>query len=255
MIRNWYIGAGGMNAQQARLDAISNNLANADTTGFKRDIAVSREIAPRRAAFPRGAPGAADAAGAAPVVDAVVTYTDFSQGTLRPTGAQMDFALDGEGFFCVQTPEGERYTRDGEFSVGADGCLVTKGGYAVLGEDGVLNTGGKPFTVAADGVLRGAGGEVLGAFRIVRFPDVRHLKRRGDSIWSADGEPAEPYAAEDDARPRVLQGFVEGSNVNVVNEMVRMIEVNRAYEANQRAVRTEDEMAGILWSRVAQSGD
>src|SRR5690554_1287983 len=139
MVRGWYTGASGMNAQQKRLDAISNNLANVDTTSYKRDISVSKnfpELLLRRMeddGVYRNPFGSADAA---PIIGKVglgvelnELFTDFQQGSYKPTGNGTDMALEGKGFFAVETPYGERYTRNGNFSIGVEGYLETKEGY------------------------------------------------------------------------------------------------------------------------------
>ena len=148
MIRGWYIGASGMNAQQNRLDAISNNLANVDTTGFKKEIPVSKEFSElllRRTQADgvyRTSFGSADAA---PIIGSIglgvetnELYTDFQQGSFKNTDTKTDLALSGEGFFAVETPNGERYTRNGNFHLGKEGILLTKEGYPVLGENGPI---------------------------------------------------------------------------------------------------------------------
>lgn len=261
MIRGWYIGASGMNAQQNRLDAISNNLANVDTTGFKKDIPVSKEFSElllRRSKAdgvlrtPDGSQDIAPVIGRIGLgVETNELYTDFSQGSFKATDTATDMALGGEGFFCVQTPSGERYTRNGNFHIGREGLLLTKEGYPVLGENGVINTNHEAFKVDEDGMVKAEdGGEVLDRLKIVRFENERYLKKQGSSLWTANDISGAAYVAEGEERPRLLQGYTETSNVNVVNEMVQMIEVNRAYEANQKAVQTEDDMADTLWSRV-----
>ncbi len=148
MIRGWYIGASGMNAQQNRLDAISNNLANVDTTGYKKDIAVSKsfsELLIRRTQADGIVSNSFGSRDVAPVVGKIglgvetnELYTSFEQGSFKNTEVKTDFALGGEGFFAVQTPMGERYTRNGNFNIGKEGILETKDGYPVLGENGII---------------------------------------------------------------------------------------------------------------------
>ena len=165
MIRGWYTGASGMNAQQNRLDAISNNLANVDTAGYKRDIVVSKsfpELLIRRTnadgvyKIPNGM-GSADAA---PVigklglgVETNESYIDFTQGSFKLTNTATDIALSGKGFYTIETPNGERYTRNGDFFIGKEGILETKDGYPVLGENGIIRVENDKFTVNQDGVI------------------------------------------------------------------------------------------------------
>lgn len=264
MIRGWYTGASGMNAQQNRLDAISNNLANVDTAGYKRDITVSKsfpELLIRRANFdgmyeiPNGM-GSADAA---PVIGKVglgvetnENYIDFSQGSFKISNTNTDIAFTGKGFYSIQTPLGERYTRNGNFLIGKEGILETKDGYPVLGEKGIIRLADDKFTVNEDGVLISQEGEEIDRFKVVRFDNERYLKKMGESLYSSNDISGPAHIAEGDERPGFLQGYTETSNVNVVNEMVQMIEVNRAYEANQKTIQSEDTMMSTLWSKVAQ---
>lgn len=262
MIRGYYIGASGMRTEQERLNAISNNLANVNTTGYKRDVTISKafpELLLRRTGAD-GVYGIPDgSADMAPVVGKIglgvetnENYTEFDQGSLRQTETMSDLALGGEGFFCVLTPNGERYTRDGNFLVGKEGILETKNGFPVLGEAGYINVKEISFNVDENGVVKDSdNGEAIARVKIVRFDNEQYLKKIGVNLYLANENSGEAHIAEGEERPRLLQGFVETSNVNVVNEMVRMIEVNRAYEANQKTVKSADEMMTLLWSKTA----
>jgi flagellar basal-body rod protein FlgF len=261
MIRGWYIGASGMNAQQNRLDAISNNLANVDTTGYKRDITVSKnfsELLLRRTnadgvyETPFGSADAAPVIGKLGLgVETNENYTDFQQGSFKATDTKTDFALAGKGFFAVQTPDGERYTRNGNFFLGKEGILETKDGYPVLGEKGVINLQNDKFMLREDGKIYSEDGKEVDRLKVVRFDNERYLKKAGESMYNPNDISGPAHIAEGDERPRMIQGYTETSNVNVVNEMVQMIEVNRAYEANQKTITSEDSMMGTLWTRVA----
>ena len=261
MIRGWYIGASGMNAQQNRLDTISNNLANVDTTGFKKEIPVSKEFSElllrRTQADGIYKPGFGSC-DVAPVIGSIGVgvetnelYTDFQQGSFKNTDTKTDMALSGEGFFAVETPNGERYTRNGNFHLGKEGILLTKEGYPVLGENGPIHVEDDRFYVNQDGMIYNKEDNVLvDRIKVVRFENERFLKKQGSSLWNTNDIAGQPHIAEGDERPRFLQGYTETSNVNVVNEMVQMIEVNRAYEANQKSVQTQDSMMDTLWSKV-----
>lgn len=262
MVRGWYTGASGMNAQQNRLDAIANNLANADTTAFKRDIAVSKsfpELLMRRMnddGMYKTPFGSADAA---PIIGKVglgvetnEVYTVFEQGAFKVSDIKTDIALGGEGFIAIQTPEGERYTRNGSFTIGKEGFLETKDGYPVLGEKGPIQVNDDSFTVNKDGLILSSDGSTeIDRIKTVRFDNERYLKKAGNSFYTATDISGPAHIAEGDERPQFMQGYLETSNVNVVNEMVQMIEVNRAYEANQKLVQAEDSMMDTLWQRVA----
>lgn len=262
MIRGWYTGASGMNAQQNRLDAISNNLANVDTAGYKRDITVSKsfpELLIRRTNLDGVYETPFGSAEAAPVIGKLglgietnENYTDFAQGSFRQTDQNTDVAFGGKGFFAVQTPLGERYTRDGNFIIGKEGILETKDGYPVLGEKGFIRVENDRFTVNEDGIISSQeDSEVIDRFKVVRFDNERYLKKMGNNLYSSNKISGLAHIAEGSERPKFLQGYMETSNVNVVNEMVQMIEVNRAYEANQKTITSEDSMMGTLWTKTA----
>lgn len=262
MIRGWYTGASGMNAQQNRLDAISNNLANVDTAGYKKDVTVSKsfpELLLRRMNLDGVYETPFGSAEAAPIigklglgVETNENYTDFTQGSFRQTDSNTDIAFGGEGFFAVKTPLGERYTRDGNFILGKEGILLTKDGYPVLGEKGYIHAETDKFTVNEDGMIYSEkNNELIDRFKVVRFDNERYLKKMGTNLYSDNDISGPAHIAEGNERPRFVQGYLETSNVNVVNEMVQMIEVNRAYEANQKTITSEDSMMGTLWSKTA----
>ncbi|MBU8912656.1 MAG: flagellar basal-body rod protein FlgF [Spirochaetales bacterium] len=279
MLRGIYTGAAGMVVQQNRLDAISNNLANVDTTGYKRDTAIQKafpELLLRRMSddgvtqFPYRHPvvGSFDSAA---VVGSIGTgvetnevFTAFTQGGLRQTENSFDLALDGDGFFVVQTPYGERYTRNGSFLIGSEGMLVTKQGYPVLGENGPIQLKLNNFVVNEDGVIyentdfaddprrlvsmrenEWLNTVEVDRLQIVQVRQPRYLQKQGDSFWRTTEESGEA-AIVTAGRPKVRQGFLEGSNVNPVTEMVQMIEVNRAYEANQKVIQAQDQATSRL---------
>ena len=263
MIRGWYTGASGMNAQQYRLDTISNNLANVDTAGYKKDVTVTKsfsELLLRRTNYDGVYENIFGSADAAPIigklgvgVETNENFTDFSEGSLRLTNTSTDLALHGKGFFAIQTPDGERYTRNGNFLIGKEGILETKDGYPVLGENGYIYVDDDKITINEDGIIsKSETGEEIDRFKVVRFDNERYLKKMGESMYSTNDIAGPAHIAEGTERPKFLQGYSETSNVNVVNEMVQMIEVNRAYEANQKTITSEDSMMSTLWQKVAQ---
>jgi len=262
MIRGWYIGASGMNAQQARLDAISNNLANVDTTAYKKDVAVNKsfpELLLRRLNDDGVYKTHFGSADAAPIIGKIglgvetnELYTILEQGSFKETGSFTDFALQEEGFFVVETPQGERYTRNGNFMVGKEGYLQTKEGYPVLGDKGRIYVEDIKFVAKEDGVLYSEEDmEEIDRLKLVRFDNERYLKKIGSNLYQDTNISGEAYSAEGFERPIVLQSYTETSNVNVVNEMVQMIDVNRAYEANQKTIQAGDSMMSTLWTKVA----
>ncbi|MDR2516109.1 MAG: flagellar basal-body rod protein FlgF [Spirochaetaceae bacterium] len=283
MIRGWYTGASGMRAQQWRLDAVANNLANVDTDGYKRDVTAHKafpELLLRRMdddGVYRHPFGSGDAA---PIIGKIGTgvevnelFTDFQQGAMKETGSDLDIALDGRGFFSVLTPWGERYTRNGSFQLGKEGFLETKEGYPVLGENGPIRVQANNFQVDKEGnvwinAVYAEDGAVmvskennaweetalLDTLKIVSFDVPRYIEKQGSSLYRATevSGPAEMLPVE--TRPRVVQGFTEASNVDPVTEMVQMIEVNRAYEANQKIIQSSDSMLGVLINQTAKFG-
>jgi flagellar basal-body rod protein FlgG len=270
-----------MKAQQWRLDAIANNLANADVDGYKKDVVVHKafpELLMRRMSDDgvyRHPFGSGDAA---PVIGKLGTgvevnelFTVFEQGALKETQSDFDLALDGNGFFSVETPWGERYTRNGSFQLGKEGYLETKEGYLVLGENGPLRVKANNFQVDKDGGVwinaeyaddpellisreNNTWGDTirLDTLKIVDFDLDRYLQKQGSSLYRATDTSGEGQVLEGEARPRVIQGFTEAANVDPVLEMVQMIEVNRAYEANQKVIQTGDSMLGVLLSQVSR---
>jgi len=262
MVRGWYTGASGMQAQQNRLDAISNNLANVDTTGYKKDVAVSKSFAGlllRRMNDDGVVVNSMGSYDVAPVIGKVglgvetnELFTIFEQGSFKETGSVTDMALGGEGFFAVQTAMGERYTRNGNFMIGKEGLLMTKDGYPVLGENGAINLKDIEFSISQEGIIYNQDTmEEIDRIKLVRFDNERYLQKMGQSLYQATDISGEAWIAEGDDRPEVVQNYLESSNVNVVQEMVQMIEVNRAYEANQKVISAEDTMMQTLWQRVA----
>lgn len=281
MIRGWYTGASGMAAQQVRLDAIANNLANVDTDGYKRDVTVSKAFAQlllRRMDDDGVYLHLLGSGDMAPIIGTLGTgvesnevFTELEQGALKGTDSDFDLALDGKGFMSVSTPYGERYTRNGSFILGKEGFLETKEGYPVLGENGPIRVDENNFQVDKDGrvwvnqaypdspetVVGREQNEweepvLLDTIKLVDFETVRYLAKQGSSLWKETEESGPANLLTGNSRPKVLQGFTEASNVNPVTEMVRMIEVNRAYEANQKTIQTEDASLAKLINEVAK---
>jgi flagellar basal-body rod protein FlgG len=260
MLRGIYTGASGMIAQQARLDVVANNLANVDKTGFKKDLAIFKafpDMLIRRlndnglGVTPAGSYDTMPYVGKLGTgVEVNEVYTDFDQGSLQRTENNFDLALDGRGFLTVKTERGERYTRNGSFTINQDGILMTHNGYPVMGENGIIKVQQNNFIVnergeiivngAIDpnGVVGMADNDwsqpvVLDRLKLVDFEKIRELKKEGDSLWKETEFSGPPIPPGD---VKVVQGFLEKSNVNMVREMVDMIEVQRSYEANQKTV-------------------
>jgi flagellar basal body rod protein FlgG len=220
--------ASSQDALTKQYQAITQNLANASTVGYKR-IVCEVEAA---GASPAGSVAAATS------VSAKLSL-DLTQGHLVQTGRALDLALNGPGFFVLETPQGNLYTRHGMFQVNAQGQVVDAAGRTVAGESGplVLPRGGsESLNVGADGRIF-AGKQEVGKLRLVEFEKTQTLEPTGQCAYRARSGAA-PAAA---AKTTVQQGYQEASNVNVVDELVGLITVSRLYEANAKSIRSQDE--------------
>lgn len=214
---------------ERQMDVIANNVANVSTNGFKADRSLFQEYlmpTAREDNFVAGRDRRLSH-----VMDRA-TFKDFAQGSPDQTKNPLDVAIKGDGMFVVQTPAGERYTRDGGFQIDNQGQLVTANGYPVLGNNGPIRfqPTDKQIQIASDGnitVLEGTNriDSVRAKLRIVNFTQPQRLKKEGSNLFSL----GEGNAAQVDTKSTVAQGFIERSNVNSVLEMTRLIEVNRMY--------------------------
>ena len=281
MVRGVYTGASGMIAEQYRLDVVANNLANVDKPGFKRDTATFKAFPEMMAArteddgvviFPLGSTDIRPYVGRLGTgVEVNEVFTEWEQGSLRETGNQLDIALGDKGFFAVETPHGERYTRNGSFLIDKDNYLVTKHGYKVMGENGYIQIKSNNFNIDEEGRIsinrryqdnedfvqftdnEWEDEEILDTLKIVRFENERYLKKEGESFWVDTDISGPAYIAQKGVdRPKVLSRFLEMSNVNPINEMVRMIEVQRAYELNSKTISTHDTLIGRVVNEVGR---
>jgi len=248
--------ATGMMAQQTRVEVIANNLANVNTTAFKRSQAHFEDLLYQTT---QGAQTVQGAGGdVTPAVQigrgtrlATVQRIE-SQGPIEPTGRPLDLAIEGEGFFQVQLPNGNMaYTRDGSFSISDQGMLVTHGGYAVA--PGIsVPADATSIVISRTGVvsssLAGASeGIEIGRMELARFTNTPGLLALGENLFQeteASGAPILGFPQEE-AFGRVIQGSLEASNVEIVREMVDMITALRAYEINSKAIQSSEEMADI----------
>ena len=242
MTRGLYIAGTGMMIQRRRMETITNNVANAETTAFKKEFNITHsfdEVLTRRVndTMPRVVQGRmVGPLNLGTQVDQL--YIDFTQGALEGTERTTDLAIIGDAFFVVQTADGERYTRSGHFYVNDAGLLVDVDGNPVLGNNGPIYVGGLNFTVDQFGNVSTANGYV-DTLRIVSFADNESLRRQGSNLYFATEPPlaaANPFS--------IAQGFLEGSNVDIGREMVDMLAMYRTYELNQRMVTMIDETLG-----------
>jgi flagellar basal-body rod protein FlgG len=246
--------ATGMAAQQTRVDVISNNLANVNTTGFKRSRAHFEDLLYQTVQGPTTVDGAnADTTqgiqiGRGTRLSAVQRVE--IQGPLEETGRPLDFAIEGDGYFQVQMPDGTlAYTRDGSFTVSDQGTLVTNSGYTVA--PGItVPTEAVNLTVSRTGVVSaqtpGSSEPVeVGRLELARFTNAPGMEAMGENLYRetpASGRPSTGFP-QDNGFGRVLQGSLEGSNVEIVQEMVDMITAMRAYEINSKAVQSAEQMS------------
>lgn len=255
----------GAMAQSSRLDTIANNLANANTTGFKKDRQVFSEYLssfekPDNSMMVPRVPASIESfydmqGGDNAYVNPAGTYTNFEQGGLKATGNPLDIAIEGKGFFEVLTQDGVRWTRNGSFQIDNDGRLVTKEGLPVLREgqndpaQRIIQLTSRNATVSQAGEIFD-GGNAVGKISLVDFVNPDDLKKQGSSLYSANNSlSAIPQIARE---ARIQQGFVETSNVNVVEEMTDMIAANRVFEATQKAIKGHDEMDDKLINQVGK---
>ncbi len=237
-------------AQEKRLEVITNNLANINTAGFKKDQPLFEGMAllSEMSAGPNGGTTPS------PTFETLSQiHTDFTPGSIRRTGEPLDLAIDGEGFFAVQTPRGVRYTRGGSFTIDAQGQIATHDGFPLLGSGGPIIVPPGAIQVDPEGRLSVKGTEVgaqstdIDTLPLYRFSDRSQLKKTGQTLFEAVGGSAIPYP-----EGRINQGALEESNVNPVEEMVAMITVMRLYESAQKAIQTADEVASKTSNEVGR---
>ena len=241
-----YISAAGAHAQSQRLQVLTNNLANADTPGFKRELAVFQ--ARHAEAIEQGlaTPGSGDLTDVGGGVSLAETITDFSNGTLRQTGNQTDLAIDGDGFFLVEKQGQQLLTRAGNFHFSTAGQLQTEDGHAVLAAGGAA-VAVDPLVAwrfLENGSISQAG--TVTPLALVRPQSTGDLVKAGQNLFS----PLADVIPVANADRRVRSGFIEQSSIKPAAEMMELIETSRAYEANVRMIQNHDHMIGSLVNRV-----
>lgn len=286
MIRGIFTSSTGMIMNEHRMNVISNNLANVDTTGFKSeqsiyksfpDMLIRRTRDDGQGEVPMGSFDMAPITGRLGTgVEFNENFVRFDQGAVKQTGNDTDLMLDDRAnerpaFFVLQTDKGERLTRSGAFVVNRDGNLVNSNGFPLLGEKGPIQVAGNNFLIKENGEVWI--NEVIGnkpeagasktsnhweqprlldriKIRTVQFP--RELKKEGATFYveTPESGPHIPFPVKN--APLVMQGALEASNVNMVSEMVKMIQVQRQYEANQKSITTHDGLLGKLINEVAR---
>lgn len=256
MVRGLYTAYTGMSNEQKRLDVIANNLANAATVGYKQDSVTNQSF---DNLLTYKIKDSSEASLFRPVgrmslgVKLGEVYTNHNQGSLRESSSDYHLALEGKGFFALSidsNPDGEsiRYTRNGLFTVTKDGNLVDENGYYVLGETGAISlpVDASKISIDKSGNIY-ADDEYIDKIKVVDFTDYNYLKKTRDTMYEAiDG------AVEIDGTASINQGFSEQSNVNVVSEMVQMINITRAYEANQKIIQSVDKTLELASNSVGK---
>jgi len=277
MIRGLYTGAAGMTAMQTKMDVVANNLANIDKTAFKKDTVINKNFAEMLLHrtnddgvgwMPMGSFDISPLVGKLGTgVEVNEIFTRFENGALERTSRDNDLALNGKGFMVVQTDKGARMTRNGSFILNKEGYLVTAKGFPLLGENGPIQVNRNNYIVKENGevwINQDLGNDpknfvgrdmnkwknpvLLDTLQIRTVDYTRHLYKEGDSLYNTtveSGEMKKPAVI-----PQILQGYLEKSNVNVVTEMVNMIQIQRQYEMNQKAIKTHDQMLGAVINQV-----
>lgn len=256
-----YVAKTGLNAQQSRIQVISNNLANVNTVGFKRDRANFESLLYQqfRAAGSQTSEATQLTSGQnmGTGVRLVSTEKLFSQGSIKTTENVFDVAIDGQGFFQVLMPDGRTaYTRNGTFGVNSDGVLTTASGYVVQPQINVPPDA-LEVSISADGIISvrqpgAAEYQELGQVQVARFQNPRGLTPIGENflIETAASGQAQISAPYTDGAGKLVQGALEASNVNVVQELIDMIEAQRAYEVNSKSISSSDEMMQFLTNKL-----
>ncbi|EGK71258.1 MAG: flagellar basal-body rod protein FlgG [Methyloversatilis sp.] len=257
MIRSLWIARTGMDAHQTQLDVITNNLANVSTNGFKRARAVFEDMLYQTLRQPGALntqqntipSGLQIGTGVRPVA----TERIHTQGNIQQTGGTLDVAIQGEGFFQIQMPDGTlSYTRDGAFQKDAQGVMVTSSGFPVQPQI-TIPADAQSVTIGRDGVVSvlqpgQAAPTQIGQLQLATFVNAGGLQSMGENLFvetASSGTPT-PNTPGTNGAGLLNQGFVETSNVNVVEELVQMIQTQRAYEINSRAIQTSDQMLARL---------
>lgn len=270
MIRGIYTSSSAMQLLENKVEVIANNIANVDTAGFKKRGVFQQQLVGAEEALWRNQ--LMEETGGAKkfhakyadqpelynepenwnkplIIDTHITkrqinvptpwgasptYSDFSDGSLQQTGNPLDLGITGDGFFAVQTANGLGYTRAGQFSLTPEGRLVDQEGRAIMGESGPIEINGTTVDIGEDGTIS-VDGQVVNRFSVSNFTSLANIPMEGN-LYKPEQALVEPSG-----NYKVMQGYIEHSNVNIVQEMVELITAQRNYEANQKAVKTQDD--------------
>jgi flagellar basal-body rod protein FlgG len=250
MIKGLYTAASSMNVLEKKTNIRSNNLANVNTNGFKKSEGITRS-------FPKMLLSRIDANKPNKEIGELATgafmehsFKDMSQGNFQRTDNALDFAIEGEGFFVIETDTGDKYSRDGNFTINSDSELVTQSGEHVLDTEGerIQLIPDQAFRVSADGQITFNNGLQGAQIDLVNFEDEAELMQEGDNLYAAqDG------AAVVESESGIAQGYLEGSNVKIVEEMAKMIKTTRHYESNQKVISSIDQSLDKVINEVGRA--
>lgn len=251
MIKGLYTAASSMGVLEKKSNIRANNLANVNTTGFKKSSTVT-------SSFPEMLLNRIEAGSKSEEIGEISTgaflersFKDMRQGDLQRTDNKLDFAIQGEGFFSIETEAGTRYTRDGNFSLNNNSELVTQSGNPVLDVNGeriqLLN--GEDFSIDQNGVIRFNNGLEGSQLALVNFEDSAEIVQEGDNLYREIEESNGPI----DSEATLAQGYLETANVKIVEEMVQMIKTSRHYESNQKVITTLDESLSKVINEVGKA--
>ncbi|RQO73058.1 flagellar basal-body rod protein FlgG [Aquitalea sp. FJL05] len=253
MMRALYVAKTGMDSSQFNLDVISNNLANVNTVGFKRGRAIFEDLYYQTLRQPGAqlADGSTTPTGlqVGTGATAVATAKNFTQGNMTQSSQPLDWAITGDGFFRIQRPDGTTaYTRDGEFKRNSSGDIVTSDGYQLNPNINIPSTASQ-ITVSTAGVVQyflpnNPAPQTAGTIQLTTFINPQGLESVGNNLYLQSASSGDPQDGDPgtDSRGLVKQGFLEGSNVNVTEELVNMITAQRSFEMNSKAITTADQM-------------
>lgn len=248
MIRGLYTAASGMLAGLLRHETIVHNLSNVQTIGYKADRATLTDFPSLLLTQIREGQSGPEVGQAGTGVSLGALTTDFSEGVFKLTDHPFDFAIAGEGFFRLETPDGVRYSRDGRFHRDADGQLITADGYRVLGTDGPLSVPEGQLTVTTRGELF-VDNTLVGQFSLARFDNMADLIKDGQTLFV--NQEAEPQLIAPE-EVQINQGYLEESNVNTAQAVTEMMNVLRAYQASQRLVQFQDQINGQVANELGR---
>lgn len=234
----------GAKVQELYLSKVTNNLANVNTAGYKGDY-------PSFESFFASKGGGITIGKTASSSVSIVKLNegiDIAQGSIKPTGNPLDLAIEGDGFFVVNTPQGQRYSRNGNFSLDSKGLLVTNGGFPLVGESGNISITGNDVVINDDGTVI-VDGKSAGKLRLVLIDDKDNLLKEGSNLFSL--KRASTMTEPQDYK--IIQGSLEMSNVNTIREMTRLITISRSYGAYQKMMQSIDDISGKTINKIGRT--